>query len=90
MERMIKIRDDFLRNEQERREQERKEQEQPRAAPLPAAAPKKPRNISKRHADSLPPSIQSIPQNRTSETPCIPQNAEEIPISMPIFLYSTK
>ena len=94
MERMIKIRDDFLRNEQERKEQERKEQEQ-RAAPLPAAAPKRPRESSKRHADSLQPSIQSIPQNcitvtadadRTSETPItpsIPQNTKEAPISMP-------
>jgi hypothetical protein len=60
MERMIKIKDDFLRNEQKHKEQEHKEQEQPRAAPLPAAAPKRPRNISRRHADSLPPSIQWI------------------------------
>ncbi len=50
MDRMIKIRDDFLRNEQERN----KEQEQQRAAPLPAAAPTRPR---KRLADPLPPSI---------------------------------
>ena len=72
--RMTKLKDGFL-----RQEQERKEQEQSRPAPPPAAAaPKRRRKSSKRRGDST----YSI-QDRTSETPCIPQNAEETPISMP-------
>ncbi len=72
---MTKLKDGFL-----RQEQERKEQEQSRPAPPPAAAaPKRRRESSKRRGDST----YSI-QNRTSEAPCIPQNAKETPISMPM------
>ena len=80
-ERMTTLKDDFLRQEQERKVQERKEQEQSRPAPPPAAAAstKPGGGPRKRRAGD---SIHSI-QNRTSETPCIPQNAEVPPISMP-------
>ena len=77
IERMTTLRDDFLRQEQERKVQERKEQEQSRPAPPPAAAAstKPGGGPRKRRAGD---SIHSI-QNRTSETPCIPQNAEVPP-----------
>ena len=66
-----------LKEEEERKEQERKEQEQSRPAPPPAAAAstKPGGGPRKRRAGD---SIHSI-QNRTSETPCIPQNAEVPP-----------
>ena len=77
---MTRLKDDFQRKEQERKVHERKEQEQSRPAPPPAAAaPKRRGGSSKRRVDSIY-SIQYIVQNSTSETPCIPQNAEETPL----------
>ena len=77
-ERMTTLKDDFL-----RQQQERKEQEPSRPAPPPAAAASTRRRGSrKRRQGDNGDSIHSI-QNRTSETPCIPQNVEVPPISMP-------
>jgi hypothetical protein len=66
-DRMTTVKDAFLRQEQERKEHVREEQEQSRPAPPPAAAaPKRSGGGSKKCADSIY-SIQSIPQDRTSE-----------------------
>jgi hypothetical protein len=82
-DRMIRLKEDFLRQEQERKEHIREEQEQSRPAPPPAAAaPKRSGGGSKKCADSIY-SIQSIAQDRTSETPCIPQKATKTPLSKP-------
>ena len=82
-DRMNTIKDEFLRQEQERKEHVREEQEQSRPAPPPAAAaPKRSGGGSKKCADSIY-SIQSIAQDRTSETPCIPQKATKTPLSKP-------
>ena len=82
-DRMTTVKDDFLRQEQERKEHVREEQEQSRPAPPPAAAaPKRSGGGSKKCAGSIY-SIQSIAQDRTSETPCIPQKATKTPLSKP-------
>jgi hypothetical protein len=84
-DRMTRLKDDFLRQEQERKEHVREEQEQEQSRPAPppaAAAPKRSGGGSKKCADSIY-SIQSIAQDRTSETPCIPQKATKTPLSRP-------